>query len=66
MIKLHQPVIAKPREGLNIRKEDGTYLPAEGDTVIHSSYWARRDNDGDVTLSEVEPETTSEIKATKK
>lgn len=47
------PVIAKPAKGLKVRKEDGTYLPEEGDTVTHSSYWARRQNDGDVTLSEL-------------
>lgn len=66
MIRLHQPVFAKPKEGLSIRKEDGTHLPAEGDTVIHSSYWARREQDGDVTLSEVEPEKAAELKASKK
>lgn len=48
-----QPVIAKPNKGLRIRKEDGTFLPEGGDTVTHSSYWARRDADGDVTLSEI-------------
>ncbi len=48
-----QPVTAKPLKGLRVRKEDGTYLPEAGDTVTHSSYWARRENDGDVTLSEL-------------
>lgn len=48
-----QPVIAKPNKGLRVRKEDGTFLPEGGDTVTHSSYWARRDKDGDVTLSEL-------------
>lgn len=48
-----QPVIAKPAKGLKVRKEDSTFLPEEGDTVIHSSYWARREADGDVTLSEL-------------
>lgn len=50
-----QPIIAKPAKGLRIRKEDGTILLADGDTVIHSSYWARREADGDVTLSEIKP-----------
>jgi hypothetical protein len=54
-ITLHQPVFAKPKVGLQVRKPDGTYLPVEGDTVIHSSYWARRKNDGDVTLSDKLP-----------
>jgi hypothetical protein len=48
-----QPVIAKPAKGLRVRKEDGTFLPEGGDTVTHSSYWARREADGDVTLSEL-------------
>lgn len=48
-----QPVIVKPAKGLKVRKEDGTFLPEEGDTVIHSSYWARREQEGDVTLSEL-------------
>ena len=48
-----QPVIAKPAKGLRIRKEDGTYLPEDGDTVIHSSYWQRRKDDGDVILSDL-------------
>lgn len=47
-----QPVIATPAKGMRVRKEDGTVLPEKGDTVIHSSYWKRRENDGDVILSE--------------
>lgn len=52
MPTLHKPVFATPKAGLNIRKEDGKYLPEGGDTVIHSSYWVRREQDGDVTLSD--------------
>lgn len=52
-MQLGQPVIAKPAKGLRVRKEDGTFLPEDGDTVIHSSYWARREKDGDVTLSDL-------------
>jgi len=47
---LGQPVVLKPAAGLKIRKEDGTWLPAEGDTVIFTSYFARRLNDADVEL----------------
>jgi hypothetical protein len=54
-ITLHQPVYVKPKDGLKIRKEDGTYLPEGGDTLIHSVYWARREQDGDVTLSDKLP-----------
>jgi len=52
-LQFGQPVFAKPAKGLRVRKEDGTYLPEAGDTVIHSSYWSRRDKDGDVALSEL-------------
>lgn len=52
-MQLGQPVIAKPAKGLRVRKEDGTFLPEDGDTVIHSSYWQRRANDRDVTLSDL-------------
>ncbi len=48
-----QPIIVKPAKGLKVRKENGTFLPDAGDTVVHSSYWARREQDGDVTLSEI-------------
>lgn len=55
MPKLHKPVFAKPKDGLAVRKEDGVFLPEQGDTVIHSTYWARREQDGDVTLSDQLP-----------
>lgn len=64
MATLHKPVFAKPKAGLKIRKEDGTYLPEGGDTVIHSTYWARREADGDVTLSDKLP-TEPVAKSTK-
>lgn len=46
-----QTVIAKPLNGLRVRKEDGSVLPDEGDTVIYNTYWLRREDDGDVALS---------------
>lgn len=64
MATLHQPVFVTPKAGLKIRKEDGTYLPEGGDTVIHSTYWARREKDGDVTLSDKLP-TEPVVKAAK-
>lgn len=62
MPKLHKPVFAKPATGLKVRKEDGGYLPEGGDTVMHSTYWARREADGDVTLSNI---PTDDVKAVK-
>ena len=58
---LHQPVVLKPAEGKPpVRKEDGTYLPAAGDTVTYTTYWARRYDEDDVELvtQEVEGEAT--------
>lgn len=67
MPTLHQPVFAKPAQaGSRVRKEDGTLLPAEGDTVTHSVYWVRREADGDVVLSDNLPtEKTTKAKADK-
>lgn len=65
MPTLHQPVFAKPaRAGSRVRKEDGTLLPPEGDTVTHSIYWVRREADGDVVLSDKLP-TEKATKANK-
>ena len=63
MATLHQPVFAKPKAGLNVRKEDGTFLPEGGDTVIHSSYWLRREQDEDVTLSDKLPKDETAAKS---
>lgn len=52
-LQFGNPVFAKPKEGRKVRKEDGAQLPAEGATVTHSSYYLRRQKDGDLTLSEV-------------
>jgi len=60
MAALHKPAFVTPKAGLKIRKEDGTYLPEGGDTVIHSTYWVRREKDGDVTITDklpTEPKT---------
>jgi len=47
-MKLGQPVKLKPANGLTLRKENGQFLAEGGETVIASSYWLRRLNDGDV------------------
>lgn len=60
MQTLHQPVFVRPaKPGARVRKEDGTLLPAEGDTVKHSIYWVRREADGDVVLSDKLPKDTT-------
>lgn len=63
MSTLHKPVFAKPKQGLQVRKEDGQFLPEGGDTVIHSTYWARREQDGDVTLSDQLPIEQAPVEA---
>lgn len=38
----------KPKEGLIIRKPDGSKLAAEGERVPRTSFWLKRLADGDV------------------
>lgn len=38
----------KPKEGLTIRKPDGSKLAAEGERVPRTSFWLKRLADGDV------------------
>lgn len=45
---LGQPVRLKATNGLKIRKEDGAHLADDGETVIATSYWLRRLENGDV------------------
>jgi len=47
-MKLGEPTKIKPKAGLKLRKENGQFLDEDGETVIASSYWLRRKNDGDV------------------
>lgn len=51
----------KPAEGRKVRsaEHDNEHLPEDGGWVTHNEYWARRINDGDVTVidaAEVDPE----------
>ncbi|MBN3562123.1 DUF2635 domain-containing protein [Aliamphritea spongicola] len=40
----------KPAEGLMVRMEDGTDMPAEGCAVPNNSYYRRRHLDGDLIV----------------
>lgn len=42
----------KPKEGLTIRKPDGSKLTAEGERVPRTSFWLKRLADGDVLTVE--------------
>ena len=44
MDKLH----VKPAEGRQVRREDGSIIPAEGAQVPNSTYYRRRLRDGDL------------------
>lgn len=48
-----QKVMAKPIKGVTFRKENGEFIKPEGEVVELNSFWIRRRNDGDVTLSEL-------------
>jgi len=44
-------IIATPINGARVRKPNGALLKAEGERVEDDSFWRRRRNDGDVTLT---------------
>jgi hypothetical protein len=50
---LGQPVTIKPTYRVLILKDDGTPLDFDGETVIATSYWLRRLNNGDI--QEIKP-----------
>lgn len=57
-------VFVKPKEGLRVVKpETRLQLAAEGEEVIDSSYWRRREMDGDVTIEEAKVEKKEVKKA---
>jgi hypothetical protein len=41
----------KPRDGRNVPTPDGKLLPAEGIVTDDSSWWRRREAEGDVEIS---------------
>jgi hypothetical protein len=53
-MKLGEHVKIKPSNGIQIRKPDGSFLAAEGETVVITSYWLRRSNDGDIERAAVQ------------
>ena len=67
-----EKVFATPKEGVLVRHENGKPLDPAGESVDRTSFWLRRERDGDVTLTEVpapavaEPETTAPAKKSAK
>lgn len=51
--------IKPAREGLQVRKADGTHLNAAGETVAMSAWWHRREAEGDVIVSDIPGETAT-------
>ena len=49
-------IVVTPKEGVLVRHENGQPLNPAGEPVERTSYWLRRERDGDVTFSEVKPD----------
>lgn len=47
-MKLGESIRIKPKAGVQLRKENGQILAADGETVVATSYWLRRFKDGDI------------------
>lgn len=45
-------VKVKPKDGLQVRFENGQVMPASGADVVLTSYYRRRENDGDLVRVE--------------
>ncbi|MGQ5789898.1 DUF2635 domain-containing protein [Serratia sp. IR-2025] len=43
----------KPKGDVRVRKPDGTYLAAEGESLLLSAYWLRRIAEGDVDVTDI-------------
>lgn len=46
-----EKVFATPKEGVLVRHENGKPLDVAGESVERTSYWLRRERDGDVVLT---------------
>ncbi|HGE8484933.1 TPA: DUF2635 domain-containing protein [Serratia marcescens] len=52
----------KPKGDVRVRKPDGTYLAAEGESLLLSAYWLRRIAEGDVDVSDITiPQTEVDV-----
>ena len=55
-----EKVFATPKEGVLVRHENGKPLDPAGEAVDRTSYWLRRERDGDVTLADTAAITVEE------
>lgn len=62
-----EKIFATPKEGVLVRHENGKPLDVAGEAVDRSSYWLRRERDGDVVLGPLPsaPEPVAAKKPTK-
>ncbi|MCZ6928680.1 DUF2635 domain-containing protein [Serratia marcescens] len=45
--------ILKPKNGIKVRKQNGEYLSAAGETITLNAYWLRRIAEGDLDVTDV-------------
>ena len=47
---MNKQQIKPARPGLRVRKADGSLLNTEGEPLVVSAYWRRRESEGDVII----------------
>ena len=52
--------IKPARAGLQVRKADGQRLSPEGETLLMSTWWHRREAEGDVVITDIQAESVTE------
>lgn len=65
-MKLGEQAKIKPKAGIQLRKENGQILAADGETVTVTSYWLRRFKDGDIEAVSDAPAAASAEQPTTK
>ena len=55
-----EKIFATPKESVLVRHENGKPLDPAGESVDRTSYWLRRERDGDVTLTDTAAITVEE------
>ena len=52
--------IKPARDGLLVRKNKGEHLKAEGEVLLMSAWWHRREAEGDVVITDIQAESVTE------
>ncbi|HBS7910231.1 TPA: DUF2635 domain-containing protein [Klebsiella quasipneumoniae subsp. quasipneumoniae] len=53
--------IKPARAGLQVRKADGQRLSPEGESLLMSAWWHRREAEGDVVITDIQGESVTEL-----